>query len=262
MLLRRLRLSAYSLPHCRLQSTVSPANRDALHRWIQSDKKLTLSDALHPDHVSDLFITLPTRDGTRKPFVAPTQGSPLDYGHHLAFFHPRNPESALRWDGTDADFCPPEPFTRRMWAGGRIEWKGADLRVGEGATARCEVLDVQEKGLNKAPPMVFVRQKIEYRRAADAELAIVEERSHVYLAGPASHRGTKQGACASACAGTEGALCLRWRRFGRQISERVIHRRCHSDRHAASRVLAEIRAESDDAVPFLGLDIQRTLYSP
>lgn len=43
------------------------------------------------------------------------QGSPLGYGHHLAFFHPHHPESTLCPDGADTDFCPPEPFTWYMW---------------------------------------------------------------------------------------------------------------------------------------------------
>lgn len=183
---------ASRLPKRRLLSTTSsPLNLDALDRWMVSDKKLTLSDTLHPEHVSDLHITLPTRDGTRKPATAPVLGSPLSYGHHLAFFHPRNPEGALRWDGTDADFCPPEPFTRRMWAGGRMQWK-APLHIGDRVTACSEMFDVQKKGFDKGMPMVFVKQKIEYKREGSCEVAIEEERSHVYLAAPAYSRGVKR----------------------------------------------------------------------
>ena len=186
-----LRAATSGLPKRRFLSTPS-LNLEALDKWIVSEKKLTLSDTLHPEHVSDLYIALPTRDGTRKPSTAPAVGSLLSYGHHLAFFHPRNPENALRWDGTDADFCPPEPFTRRMWAGGRIEWK-APLRVGDRVTALSELLDVQKKGFERGTPMVFVKQKIEYKRDGCNDVAIAEERSHVYLAAPANRRTVKQG---------------------------------------------------------------------
>ncbi|EKM55614.1 uncharacterized protein PHACADRAFT_256349 [Phanerochaete carnosa HHB-10118-sp] len=186
---------ASTLSKRRFLSTVpsSSLNLEALDKWIVSDKKLTLSDTLHPEHVSDLYITLPTRDGTRKPYTAPAIGSPLGYGHHLAFFHPRNPENTLRWDGTDVDFCPPEPFTRRMWAGGKIHWK-APLHVGEKVTAYSEMRDVQKKGFERGSPMVFVKQQIEYKRDGSDDVAIEEERSHVYLAAQASSRGVKQGA--------------------------------------------------------------------
>ncbi|GJE86915.1 hypothetical protein PsYK624_029980 [Phanerochaete sordida] len=187
------RAVASRLPKRRFLSAAAsaPPDLEALDRWIVSDKKLTLSDTLHPEHVSDLYITLPTRDGTRKPYTAPAAGSPLSYGHHLAFFHPRNPEHTLRADGTDADFCPPEPFTRRMWAGGRIQWK-KPLHVGDSVTAFSEMLDVQKKGFEKGVPMVFVKQRIEFKRAGSSDVAIEEERSHVYLAAPAYSRGVKQ----------------------------------------------------------------------
>ena len=193
-MLAQVRAVARGVPKRRALSTAAAASLylEALDKWIVSEKKLTLSDALHPEHVSDLYITLPTRDGTRKPYSAPALGSPLSYGHHLAFFHPRNPERALRWDGTDADFCPPEPFTRRMWAGGRIEWR-APLHVGDRVTAFSELLDVQKKGFEKGAPMVFVKQKMVYRRDGSDDVAIAEERSHVYLAAPANRRGVKQG---------------------------------------------------------------------
>lgn len=203
-----LRVLGRSQPHRRFFSTPSspPLNTEALDRWIASDKRLTLTDTLHPEHLSDLFITLPTRDGTRKPYIAPAAGSPLGYGHHLAFFHPRNPDHALRWDGTDADFCPPEPFTRRMWAGGRMEWRAPGLRVGDAVHASSRLLDVQKKGFERGAPMVFVKQQIEYKRVGSDAVAIAEERSHVYLAAPANRRSVKQGT--SRPARSRFAVCM------------------------------------------------------
>ena len=190
-----LRTLARTRPQRRLLSTTA-LDVAALDSWIASEKNLTLTDTVREEHVSDLFVTLPTRDGTRRPYVAPKAGSALGFGHHLAFFHPRNPETALRWDGTDADFCPPEPFTRRMWAGGRMEWR-SPLRIGERVVAHSEMRDVQKKGFEKGSPMVFVKQRIEYKKEGSDDVAILEERSHVYLAAPANRRGVKQGTHAS-----------------------------------------------------------------
>ncbi|KAH9856932.1 hypothetical protein C2E23DRAFT_806000 [Lenzites betulinus] len=163
----------------------------ALDRWIAADKRLTLHDTIRPEHLADLYITLPTRDGSVRPFAPPQDGAPLCYGHHLAFFHPRNLEGALRSDGTDTDFCPPEPFTRRMWAGGRMEWK-RPLCVGDRATARATIGAVAKKGFEKGTPMVFVSQKIEYSKPDSGEVCIEEERAHVYLAVSGNKRGARE----------------------------------------------------------------------
>ena len=139
----------------------------------------------------------------------PKDGTPLPPGYHLVYFTPSFLESDLGADGTDTSYNPSAPFTRRMWAGGRIEWRD-ELRIGEHATATSTVLDVQKKGFEKGSPMVFVRQRIEYKRQPEAEVAIAEERSHVYLAGPANRRGVKQGACLCVLS---RILLPPWRRF-------------------------------------------------
>jgi len=101
-------------------TTCHYSNAEALGRWTSSPKQLVLSSSFHFEPLSDLYVTLPTRDGSRKPYQPPITSSPLGYGHHLPFFHERIPESQLREDGTEDTFCPPKPFTRRMWAGGRM----------------------------------------------------------------------------------------------------------------------------------------------
>ncbi|THG99171.1 hypothetical protein EW026_g3132 [Hermanssonia centrifuga] len=195
------RLSTTGAASCRvharrLLSTApsSSLNIEALDKWIASEKKLTVPDTLRPEHLSSLYATLPTRDHAHSP---PTEGAPLGYGHHLVFFHPRNPESVLRWDGTDADFCPPEPFTRRMWASGKMTWKatGRDaLRIGDSAVAVSEMGQVKKKGFEEGGlPMVFVKQMIKYTKQGSGQVALEEERSHVYLAAPANQRPTRAG---------------------------------------------------------------------
>ncbi|KAG6364563.1 hypothetical protein INS49_006165 [Diaporthe citri] len=47
---------------------------------------------------------------------------PLPQGHHLVYFPPTHPSSALLADGTDADHWPGQPFTRRLWARGAVSF--------------------------------------------------------------------------------------------------------------------------------------------
>ncbi|KAI9509616.1 hypothetical protein F5148DRAFT_978024 [Russula earlei] len=169
--------------------THATAGEEALDRWAGQKKGLiTLSETLHTERVSDLYITLPTRDGTRRPYSGPMKSGALGFGHHLAFFHPRTPERLLRSDGMDPDFCPPEPFVRRMWAGGRIEWRNP-LIIGGKARALFSVSSVDKKAA--AVPMVFVSQRIEIANEGEEECAVLEERTHVYRA-PGTHRRTSR----------------------------------------------------------------------
>ncbi|OBZ75496.1 Mesaconyl-C(4)-CoA hydratase [Grifola frondosa] len=178
LLLRRrsLRLSPSTGPSRRHLSSLPDLNIAALDRWVasQSQKQLSMATTISADHLRDLYSTLPTRDGSTRPFEQPKEGSSIAYGHHLAFFHPRNPERLLRADGTDADFCPSEPWTRRM------------------AVAVAQIASVEKKGFGGGSPMVFVKQKIDYAREGSSEVCIAEERSHVYLAHLASRRAVKE----------------------------------------------------------------------
>lgn len=187
----------YLLPRHGIQrlysSTAFHLNIEALDNWIASEKSLVLTDTLSSNHLSDLYITLPTRDGIRgEPFPSPSKGLKLDYGHHLIFCHPRNPESGLRPDGTDANFCPPEPFTRRMWAGGSMRWYNP-LKIDERVNSLSTVSSVEKKGFEAGRPMVFVNQTIHYRRDGTSAADIVEERSHVYLPPGHNKREVREG---------------------------------------------------------------------
>ena len=166
-----------------------------LDTWIvASEKTHRLSDTLTPTHLADLYVTLPTRDGTRgEKSHKPVEGRKLEYGHHLAFFHPRNPEPVLRPDGTDADFCPPQPFTRRMWAGGNMRWLDP-LTIGQKVDAVSTISSVEKKGFEKASPMIFVNQAINYTSKGRVNPNIVEGRSHVYLPPGLRKREPREGA--------------------------------------------------------------------
>ncbi|TFK76401.1 hypothetical protein BDN72DRAFT_830968 [Pluteus cervinus] len=158
------------------------SNFSAVEEWASTTPRLILNDTLRPEHLQSLYATLPTRNGHTRPSNQPTVSQELGYGHHLVFFHPRNPEHVLRPDGTDADFCPPEPFTRRMWAGGKFTWDNSNpLRIGDDAVAKASVKSVQVKGKDSEFPLVFVNQLLEIS-AGKTTPSVVEERVHVYLA--------------------------------------------------------------------------------
>ncbi|KAJ7046825.1 hypothetical protein C8F04DRAFT_211125 [Mycena alexandri] len=186
---RPLSLLRLNLSRRRLYSStagiLTPANIHALDEYIASPKKLVLEDTFSVERLSDLFITLPTRDGTRAPYTEPRQSAAVGCGWHLAFFHARTPESLLSSDGTDGavEFGPPEPFTRRMWASGRMSWDAQHpLRVGDKAISTSNFGSVEKKGFDTANPMVFVTQKIDITAVGKTHPSITEERSHVYVA--------------------------------------------------------------------------------
>lgn len=168
---------------CRTISTsMKHHEKDALDQWIASPPTHKLTDSLSVEHLSDLYVTLPTRDGSRKPFREPQPGTPLPFGHHLAFFHARRPERLLRADGTDEDISPPPPFSKRMWAGGKITWDASNpLVIGKPAISVSTVSSTEKKGFEKGNPMVFVTQNIQFTQEGQQTPSVTEERAHVYF---------------------------------------------------------------------------------
>ncbi|TFK55054.1 hypothetical protein OE88DRAFT_1623866 [Heliocybe sulcata] len=175
----------------RLVRRVTPSTTELIQKWsaraLQEDKIIRTSETLSEDHLSDLYVTLPSRDGSGRPAQVPVVGEQLAYGHHLVFFHRRHPERALRWDGTEAEFAPPGPYPRRMWAGGTMVWK-KPLRIGEKAVSTAKIASVDLKGETIDDSKVFVKQNITIRREETGEECIREERTHVYL--PSGQRGS------------------------------------------------------------------------
>ncbi|KAL1761767.1 hypothetical protein FB107DRAFT_200460 [Schizophyllum commune] len=189
---RTLRLSA-SVSRC---AACLPSSRrlhtETLAQWIDSPKEANYKDTLHTERLADLFATLSTRDGTRKPFEVPRADEPLPYGHHLTFFYPRSAEPNLRPDGTDGSFCPPAPFIRRMWAGGNMSWDNTHpLRVGDSVIAVATTSKERDEPAIEVTKssMVFVNQHIAYTAEGHRAPSIVERRSHVFLPGAAPRGG-------------------------------------------------------------------------
>jgi hypothetical protein len=84
----------------------------------------------------------------------------LPQGHHLVYFSPQVPSSALLPDGTDPLQSPGPPFVRRMWAGGSLVFTANvkdRLRL-DTARAACieQITDVSVKG-TEGDEKVFVK---------------------------------------------------------------------------------------------------------
>lgn len=178
---------------CRTISTsLKQHEMDALDQWIVAPPIHTLTDSLSAERLSDLYVTLPTRDGSRKPYQEPQPGAPLPFGHHLAFFHARRPERLLRADGTDEDISPPSPFSKRMWAGGEITWNASNpLIIGKPTKSISTVSATEKKGFEKGNPMVFVTQNIQFTQEDQQAPSVTEERAHVYFNPQASSQKPK-----------------------------------------------------------------------
>jgi hydroxyacyl-ACP dehydratase HTD2-like protein with hotdog domain len=91
--------------------------------------------------------------------AVPANGTPLPACYHLAYFTPSQTEDHLGCDGTDTTFNPPHPFTRRMWAGGQLEWLGGEerrLRVGQTVTETTRLVSAVGKRTRAGEEMVVV----------------------------------------------------------------------------------------------------------
>lgn len=118
----------------------------------------------------------------------PGPGTPVPPGYHWIWFTPAQLPGILGIDGTDASFNPDAPFTRRMWAGGTVEWPGAEpgqssnsfLQAGDTATEVTKLLSCEPKTIKKTgESMLVVGVKKEFRDSKD-NLCITDRRNWVF----------------------------------------------------------------------------------
>ncbi|KAI1336335.1 hypothetical protein F5Y15DRAFT_419121 [Xylariaceae sp. FL0016] len=150
---------------------------------------LTLGRPLGPslDHHNgsgvDVSGSSSSSPGSRETTTTPAQGTPVPPGYHLVYFTPADLERDLGPDGTDTAFNAPGPFTRRMWAGGRMSWPAAGaaaggLRVGDEAEERTRLVSATAKSSRSVGEMVLVEVEKEVRTARG--VAVVDRRSWIF----------------------------------------------------------------------------------
>ena len=110
---------------------------------------------------------------------APLNGTPLAPGYHLVYFTRAALQDHLGKDGTDISYSPAEPFTRRMWAGGRIDWeKENPLRIGDDATEITKLVSAEPKVTRTGEEMVVVGVEKIFENAKG--FALVDRRDWVF----------------------------------------------------------------------------------
>lgn len=113
---------------------LSPTNSHLLNTTLAG---LVPPEVHYPAELRDHYTAL-KRDA---PFPnSIVQEASLPVGHHLVYFPPQTPSTNLLPDGTEPDHCPGAPFTRRMWAGGRVRFPNSGGAWG-GMTRKSLMLD-------------------------------------------------------------------------------------------------------------------------
>jgi hydroxyacyl-ACP dehydratase HTD2-like protein with hotdog domain len=134
-----------------------------------------------------LMLNRPNLSGVDIQAKAPPQGTPLPPGYHLVYFTPGGLESELGVDGTDTSFNASFPFTRRMWAGGQMEWaasssfsssSGPELRVGDEVEEVTTFISATPRKSRSAGEMVLVEVKKEFQ--GPRGLALTDRRSWIF----------------------------------------------------------------------------------
>ncbi|KAL6918451.1 hypothetical protein FSHL1_009887 [Fusarium sambucinum] len=163
--LRQLKYSASDAASILLETY---ANKSAVRRqYIDANQLQKLAITLGRD--------LNGIDVSEQP---PALGTPVPHGYHLAYFTPNGTESDLGADGTDRTFNASSPFTRRMWAGGKMTWANERLRVGDEVEERTRLLSAIPKKSRSAGEMVLVEVEKEFW--GPRGLTLTDRRSWVF----------------------------------------------------------------------------------
>ena len=141
-----------------------------LRSWI--GKKESHDDTATAFPVAALSATLDRKD------PPPQTGDAIPHSGHWLYFLETAPNAELGHDGHPkrGGFLPPVPLPRRMWAGGRIDFR-APVCVGDAIRRESEILSVEAKS-GKSGNLVFVT--VRHTVSANGSIAIVEEHDIVY----------------------------------------------------------------------------------
>lgn len=141
-----------------------------LRSWI--GKKESHDDIATAFPVAALSATLDRKD------PPPKAGDAIPLSGHWLYFLETAPNAELGHDGHPkrGGFLPPVSLPRRMWAGGRIDFRGP-VRIGDTIRRESEILSVEAKS-GSSGNLVFVT--VRHTVTAAGAVAIVEEHDIVY----------------------------------------------------------------------------------
>ncbi|KAK4185722.1 mesaconyl-c(4)-CoA hydratase [Podospora australis] len=174
--------------HTRTITTTTAAEAAAHLLETTTNKIFTRTQLLDGNQLQKLSLTLNRKElhpGLDITENAPPNGTPLPPGYHLVYFTPSQLEEDLAPDGSDRTFNSPGPFTRRMWAGGRMNWHhdAPPLRVGDEVTETTQILDVSAKKSRDGSEMVLVDVLKEYFVPGGGR-ALSDQRSWIFRKPP------------------------------------------------------------------------------
>lgn len=167
----------------RHHSTTAPSAAAAASTLLSrfQDATRTETQVLDGNQLRKLSLTLGRPElhpGLDISTHAPRTGTAVPPGYHLVYFTPAGTEAELGADGSDVAFNAPAPFTRRMWAGGRMRWagegEGGALRVGDEVEERTRLVRASPKRGRGGGEMVLVEVEKEFW--GPGGLALVDER--------------------------------------------------------------------------------------
>ncbi|KAL9949767.1 hypothetical protein ACHAO3_001988 [Verticillium nonalfalfae] len=164
-----------------MQKTASEAALRLLESF--ADTTVARRQVVDGNQLQKLSLTLGRRQLARDLDVsisAPPTGTPLPHGYHLVYFTPNGIEGELGADGTDKTFNAPSPFSRRMWAGGKMMWPAGEepIRVGDEVEERTRLLGATAKASRRGEDMVLVDVEKEFW--GPNGLALVDRRSWIF----------------------------------------------------------------------------------
>ena len=156
---------------------------DDVHRKAHSAPAIVRKQCLDPNQLQRLSLALNRPQLYRDVDVhrerIPSHGTPLAPGYHLVYFTPVALQDELGSDGTDVSYSPAEPFTRRMWAGGKITWeKGNPLCIGDEALETTKLVSAEPKVTRAGEEMIVIGVEKTFENAKG--LALVDKRDWVF----------------------------------------------------------------------------------
>ncbi|KAM0345960.1 hypothetical protein ACHAPU_006014 [Fusarium lateritium] len=162
-----------------LKATASDAASHLLETF--SNKYVIRRQLIDANQLQKLALTLnrPNLNGADVSVLPPVEGTPVPPGYHLVYFTPNGTEAELGADGSDTTFNASTPFTRRMWAGGKMTWASdISLRVGDHVEERTKLLSATPKKSRSVGEMVLVEVEKEFW--GPEGLALTDRRSWVF----------------------------------------------------------------------------------
>jgi len=154
-------------------STIPLSEVEALRAWIGREQ--------HADDIVDADLVRKFSATFDGPEAIPGPGDVAPRLIHFCLAQPAAPTAELAADGHPqrGGFLPPVPLPRRMWAGGRLTFRG-DLRIGDTVRRTSRIADVTVKE-GRSGVLCFV--VVDHVIAVDGQVMIEERQDIVYRDG-------------------------------------------------------------------------------